>query len=175
VSACYGARTPAPVCDFAETATGAQDFITFLIPPLALNGADVARVRELEATGGRAFEIAGGTERHELLLLNGDESYVESVMLASDFAWSWARFSQGGAQLEELVLVGGRRLSLGGREIIGLPARAAYLVARREGDQLLFETEAGTQSVMLDRQSPALGDLEDEKNGRLISSVVGPR
>ncbi|HZH32736.1 MAG TPA: alginate lyase family protein [Pyrinomonadaceae bacterium] len=166
VSACYGTRTPAPVRVFDATATGAQDFITFLIPPPATDGA--ARVRELEATGGRAFEIECGADWRDVLLL-GDGSYVESAWLASDFAWSWARFSEGGSQLEELVLIGGRRLSLRGREIVGLPERAAYLVARRVGDQLLIETDAGNKSVALGGLSAVLDDLEDETDGRLVS------
>jgi hypothetical protein len=176
VSAFYGTRTPAPVRTFTATArSGAQDFITFLIPPPAKGGASVAQVRELEATGGRAFEIASSDGRQEVLLLAGDESYVESAGLASDFDWVWARFSDGGAQLEELVLIDGRCLSLCGQEIVKLPARASYLVGRREGDQLLIESDAGRQSVALGGLLPALDELEDEMEGRLVSPLVERR
>jgi uncharacterized heparinase superfamily protein len=176
VSTCYGARTPAPVRTFVATADGAQEFITFLIPPPATNGAGVVRVREIEATGGRAFEFDGGARRREVLLVGGGESDAGGAGLASDFAWVWVRFS-GGGELEELVLVGGggRRLSLGGREIVSLPARAAYLVARREGDRLLIETDTGQQSVALERGSTTLGDAKDETDGRLLVSPVAGR
>ena len=175
VSDCYGARTPAPVRAFATTATGAQDFITFLIPPPAANGMGVTRVRELEATGGRSFEIERGTRRREVLLVGDGSIYVESAGLASDFEWSWVRFSHDGAQLEELVLIGGRQLSLRGQEIVGLPARASYVVARREGNQLLIETDAGYKSVALGGLLAARADLEEETDGRLVSPLVERR
>jgi hypothetical protein len=175
VSDCYGARTPAPVRTFATTATGAQDFITFLIPPPAANGMGATRVLELEATGGRSFEIECGTSRRREVLLVGDGSYVESAGLASDFEWSWVRFSHDGAQLEELVLIGGRRLSLHGQEIVGLPARVSYVVARRVGDQLLIETDAGHKSVAPGGLLAARADLEEETDGRLVSPLVERR
>ncbi|HLL74671.1 MAG TPA: hypothetical protein VK421_05355, partial [Pyrinomonadaceae bacterium] len=106
-------------------------------------------VRRLEATGGHLFEIAGAGRPHYDVLLAAAGAYAESGRFASDFEWSWARFSRDGQTLEELVLVNGRRFSLYGREIVRLANRTAHVHARRDGGRLLVETPAGRKSVGL--------------------------
>ncbi|MCA1850327.1 MAG: heparinase II/III family protein, partial [Acidobacteria bacterium] len=110
VSRQYGARTPAPVLTFTAQATtdgtGVECF-TFMIPRAASETA-FAQVREVEATGGRLFEIDASDVARDVLLmcdddLVGDERLVESKRLASDFRWAWARFSRDNGALEELV------------------------------------------------------------------------
>jgi len=150
VSRSYGAREKAARLVFAAEAEGAAEFYTFFLPRSAASGAEAARVRRLEATGGHLFEIsAGGAGRACDVLLASAGVYAESGRFASDFELSWARFSPGGQSLEELVLVNGRRFSLYGHEIVRLANRTAHVHARRDGDRLLVETPAGRSSVSL--------------------------
>ena len=145
VSRHYGAREAAPLLSFEAAATGPREFHTFLLPRAA--GAARAAVRRLDATGGRLFEISRGGAGHYDVLLASAGAYVESGRFASDFEWSWARLSDDGATVEELVLVNGRRFSFYGREIVRLRNRAPYVVARRDGERLIVETGAGASIV----------------------------
>ncbi|MCA1615397.1 MAG: heparinase II/III family protein [Acidobacteria bacterium] len=151
VSRCYGSRERAPVLSFEAETSGGGDFYTFLLP--RADGAGAGRVRRLEATGGHLFEIErGGGGDYDVLLASAG-SYAESGRFASDFEWAWARFSNQGATLEELVLINGRRFSLYGQEIVRLANRASFVVARRDGDQLALETGAERKSVKLSGQT----------------------
>jgi hypothetical protein len=149
VSTCYGMRVPAPVGRFAFEGSGKQELCTFIIPRRVK---DVpARVRELEASGGRAFEIRVDGFRDVLLI--GDGSTVEAEGIASDSKWCWMRFSDEGVSeggelddrflmrdaLQEVVLIEGGRLRLNDEEIVGLPERVESVVARRVGGALRFE------------------------------------
>lgn len=137
VSRCYAERAPAPVLVFSREAKGATEFVTFLMPRRASEQA--AKAREMNAVGGRAFEVRDAD--HLDLLLISDGRTVETERIASDFAWTWMRFNRD-HELIELVAVNGRRLALDGQAIVDAAERAGYLVARRAGDQLLIETDA---------------------------------
>lgn len=161
VSRQYGARTPAPVCVYDSTATGAQDFYTFMLPHAAGESAHAAQARKVEATGGELFEIERGVGAGDCdVLLMCGEDYAECGRLASDFEWAWARFAGGcdaRATLEELVLIGGRRFSLDGQEIVWLTERAAYVVARRDGERLLLDIDGRKETVHLAGRYSVIG------------------
>src|SRR5205823_6525268 len=69
VSTCYGARNPAAVLVFSTRGVGNQEFVTFLVPRAVQ--AHKTRVREVEARGGRAFEVWDGPIQDVLLLGTG--------------------------------------------------------------------------------------------------------
>lgn len=146
ISRCYGEAGSAPACAFTITeARGAQDFITFLFP----RRAQAARVelREVLAVGGRAFAArdANGTD----YVFIGAGGLIEAERFASDFAWGWVRLGEGGAMLDELILIGGRRFIFDGQEIINAPERAEYVYARRVGDELRAEVNNQVLAVRL--------------------------
>lgn len=114
VSRCYGAREAAAVYGFHTEAEGAQEFVTFLIPRDA--GEDVVRVREIKAEGGRAFEVMDG-ERRDLLILRGHGPMVETAQVTSDCEWAWLRFAPESLIVAEMLLLGGRALSINGQEL----------------------------------------------------------
>jgi len=154
VSERYRARRNAPVYIFSTSGEGAEEFITFLLPRGAAQTGG-ARAGEIEAVGGRAFELrsAGGdlqadgepdVAAHDLVLI-GDGGLVESSSLASDFAWTWARFAGETGELTELVLIDGSRLHLGACELLRAPARIGYLWARRAGDEWELDTDAAEE------------------------------
>ncbi|MDQ1525034.1 MAG: hypothetical protein QOE47_2958 [Pyrinomonadaceae bacterium] len=150
-SACYGEAVPAPVCTLAF-AGGAQEVFTLLVPRGGAQDKESAletSTREIEAVGGRAFElrIAGGATRDLLLVRAEGASAIETARLASNFAWTWLRFD-GDDETEprELIAVGGGSLSLDGREILRARqsgARLNYVTARRAGDEFTADTDAG--------------------------------
>lgn len=146
VSHCYAERETAPVYAFSTQANGSEDLLTFLLPRSKSESSP--DVREVEAIGGRAFEIAGESGHDVLMIKSGERA--EMARLASDFEWTWARFAAGGATVpEELVLIGGRWLELGGREVLRSGRRINYLIASRVGDQFRIETDDGVLQLRL--------------------------
>ncbi|HEV7860135.1 MAG TPA: alginate lyase family protein, partial [Pyrinomonadaceae bacterium] len=156
VSECYRQHRPAPALVFSREAAGAQEFVTFLVPHGAGENLKT-RAREIEATGGRAFEVLGARTRDVLLISKG--GMVLAARLATDFELAWARFSSETGTLEELLLlgasVGGRSLSLDGQEIFHTASRTSYLFARRVGERLRVETDEEKYDVRL-----TMGDVE---------------
>lgn len=147
----YGEVVDAPVCTFA-LAGGAQadveEVITLLVPR---GRAAHTAAREIEAVGGRAFELNGEGGARDLLLLRreGGASLIETARLASDFEWTWLRFGRDETEPRELIAIGGRSVRLDGREILRAPARLNYVVARRAGDELGVETNPAGEDLFI--------------------------
>jgi hypothetical protein len=147
VSKCYGEKTPAPVYDFSVTTRSDEEVITFLLPQ-PINRSQGRRIKEVEAIGGRAFEFSEENALDIVMICDGHR--VETARLASDFAWTWARFSSENGNIpEELVLIGGSKLELEGREILSSARRIDYLVASRVGEQFRVETDDGVLDLRL--------------------------
>ena len=136
VSNSYGERTAAPVYTFELQATGPQEFVTLLFPRGARD--ERIRVRMLASKGGQAFEIRDGATR-DLLLVG--HNLTEAANFASDFQLSWIRLAPETSDLDELVLLNGRRLCLAGQEIVNSSDFITYLSARRSGHELRGETD----------------------------------
>jgi hypothetical protein len=76
--------------------------------------------------------------------------------MASDFELAWARFASARARTpEELVLIGGQTLELGGREMLKSGKRIDYLSISNLGDEVRLETEQEVFNIR-----PSTGDLE---------------
>src|SRR5882762_1694490 len=100
VSQCYGERAAAPGFVFSATASAGTDFVTFLVPQTL---SERLLVHEIEAIGGRAFEVVGESAHDIVMIKTGNR--VETARLASDFDWTWARFSGEDESVpQELVL-----------------------------------------------------------------------
>jgi uncharacterized heparinase superfamily protein len=151
VSDCYGGREEAPVFAHTLVSHGSEELLTILLPEeVGTQGKTV--VREIEAINGRGYEInKDGT--HDVLLVtpSGDAQYYESVetaRMASDFEMTWVRFADEHArEPEELVLIGGSRLNLEGREVVNSTGTIPFLVATRIGNHYRVETEAGVIEI----------------------------
>ncbi|HKG62241.1 MAG TPA: alginate lyase family protein [Pyrinomonadaceae bacterium] len=149
VSYCYGSIGEAPVARFSTRVVGDANLITFLLPQ---NGALQANltVREVEAINGRGFEVSheGGFDVVMIATAPGRE--VETERLASDFAWTWARFSNHEDRMPtDLILLDGAVLKLEGREMLKSSARLSYLVAQRIGEEFSVETEGTVLNLRL--------------------------
>ncbi|HEX8163309.1 MAG TPA: alginate lyase family protein [Pyrinomonadaceae bacterium] len=145
VSSCYGQRTPAPHFVFGVKAGGAQEFVTFLIPRRPR--ASRVCVREIDAAGGRAFSVEDDEAGTRDLLLVGAGQPIRAGRVTSDFEWAWLRFERAESSPRELVLLGGRRLSLDDREIVAAAGPVARLAARRRGDA--WESDEGVDATVV--------------------------
>jgi hypothetical protein len=137
VSRCYGAREAAPVCTRSLTTTRPFDSLVFVLPHGAA-ARRASRLKELEAEGGRAFELRRGGWRDLLLVRAGAGDEVKTSAVASDFDWAWLRFSEAAGALEEFVVIGGLRLRLDGREVVAgddATGNISHLSARRDGER----------------------------------------
>lgn len=135
----YGERSQAPVCIFSQQLNGCSEFVSLLIPRRGHE--PKAHAREIDAEAGRAFEILDGDSLDVLILGRG--ALAKARHIASDFEWSWARFTQAGKALQELVLRGGgQNFYVDGHQVVLAGGRIGYLVARRIGRDLFVETDA---------------------------------
>ena len=144
VSHCYGRRTRAPVWAYSAVSKGNTEFDTVIFPRC---GADPDRVtmREVEAVGGKAYEIRKGEHRDLVLIKDAAARRIQTVHLVSDFKWAWARFPLTTTELpEELVVIDGRTLELNGREILMSARPINYLVASRLGNKFRLQTSEGS-------------------------------
>ena len=99
-------------------------------------------MNEIEAIGGRAFEVAN--ENWLDIVMIRDRERVETARLASDFEWTWARFSRDNPSVpEELVLVGGKTLQFQDHQVLQAGQPINYLAARRVDGQFQVDTDKG--------------------------------
>lgn len=84
VSQCYGRKERAKAARFTAVLAGGKDIISFLLP--RQNGFEWL-IKEIEASEGRAFEVAGGKAQDLVMIRSGK--------------WVWKRFVDG--QLQETI------------------------------------------------------------------------
>ncbi|HEV7744026.1 MAG TPA: heparinase II/III family protein [Pyrinomonadaceae bacterium] len=147
VSQCYGSSEAAPVWTFSTKSLAKgndpAELITLLLPT-AGRGSGKFQVKEVEAIGGRAFEISAGDHCDLLMLRNRGSQRVETVRLVSDFNLSWARFSrESEGELLELLVLDGQYVQLDGKEILRSAKRVQHLVASRVADRFRVESSEG--------------------------------
>ena len=145
VSHCYAQKDPARVYAFSALLSGAHDAVSLLMPRTAQAR---WRVTEIETIGGRAFEVINDNWLDIVMIRNRER--IETARLASDFEWTWARFSHADTPiLEELVLIGGRTLELQGRQVLQAGQHLKYVAARRIEDQFQVDTDKGAFDCQL--------------------------
>ena len=135
ISTNYRKRSVAPVCTFTVEAEGTQEFITFMIPRTERQ--DRVSVSIPDHVTGKAFEIRD-TQTRDVLLIGQGQSLETG--LDSDFQLTWMRFNVESSSLDELVLIGGRRLIVAGQEIINASQFINYVEGRRVGDEIRCDT-----------------------------------
>ena len=151
VSHCYAERAAARAYAFSTRIMGNDEIVTFLLPQqLGKNW----QVTEIEALGGRAFEVAHENGLDIVMIRTAER--VETARLASNFEWTWVRFSRDSSKLpEEFVILSGQDLELEGRKILRSARFINYLTASRQGDQFRVESDEGVLDLSL-----SLSDLE---------------
>jgi hypothetical protein len=129
--------------------------VTLLLPNSGV-GSSKFEVKEVEAIGGRAFEISHADHCDLVMLREVRSPRVETVRMVSDCNLSWARFSRNGDRdLVELLVMDGQRIDLDGKKILSSAQRISYLVASRMGERFQVETSEG----LMELDFP-MGDLQ---------------
>ena len=140
VSHSYGQKAPSRIYVFSTQLGGSRNAFSFLLPRTAQAHWGVS---EIEAIGGQAFEVANENWLDIVMIRSGQR--VETARLASDFEWTWARFSQADTSVpQELVLVGGKTLQLQGRQVLQAGRPFRYLTAQRTGSHFHVESDKGS-------------------------------
>jgi hypothetical protein len=179
VSEAYGALERAPVRVFEARTVGTQDLITFLVPRRAEEGR--VQVREIEAEGGRAFEVLDEATR-DLLIMGVEASAAGEVK--SDFAWAWASFHSKGNHLKKLWLLAGSTFSLSGKELVKAEESISYLYLGLAGATLIVETDArasltlasmGARRLILNNEEFEVSGEVIKLQGGLVDSVERAR
>jgi Heparinase II/III-like protein/Heparinase II/III N-terminus len=155
VSHCYGAMEPARLYVSSVSLKSDGEIVTFLLPQ-DTSVTKESQIREVEALGGKAFQVTHDRGLDIVMLRNSKAARVETERLASDFEWTWARFAAPQQTTPtELVLINGEMLELQGREILKSTKRIKFLIATQVGEKLSVETEAGMSDLSL-----TMNDLE---------------
>ena len=129
VSHCYGERVAAPVCVFSAAAEGAFEIVTFVLPA-------ESRVAQIEVSGGRGFEVRSEHSRDVLIVKDTrNTGAVGMPSLISDFEYTWLRTKSSGGTPQEVLLLGGRRLELGGEKIVESAQRVEYSFSSTDSDK----------------------------------------
>ena len=147
VSHCYASREPSRLYVYSAETAGNERFVTFLLPRLETAS---YVVREVEAIGGQAFELTHEKGLDIVMIRRGSSERVEMKRLASDFAWTWARFSDSEARAPaELVLLNGSMLAIEGKQVLqprdqrdAVGRRIEYLAVVRRDDEFLIDSSS---------------------------------
>ena len=149
VSCCYGSMEEAPLARFSTRIAGNASIISFLLPQARALKSNLT-VREVEAINGRGFEVSHEGGSDVVMIASGSGAQVETERLASNFAWTWARFSNREDRMPtDLILLDGARLKLEGREMLKSSAGLGYLVAQRIGEEFRVETDGTVLNLRL--------------------------
>jgi hypothetical protein len=139
VSTNHGNKRPASFMRYLSTGDGTQEFFTFIIP--FAHGQQPPEVIETAVERGRAFLIKynGYTD---IFVLNDGGDILDNGVFASNFRHSWARLRDGETAPDELVLIEGDRLNVGGNEVLKIE-ESSYASIRRYGDEYYMKTVYG--------------------------------
>ena len=155
-----------------------DEVITVLIPTSAEeSGLSLdRRVEEVEAIGGRAFEITS-RDHCDLLLIRDrrGSAQVETVRMISDFNWAWARFERnedGRGKLSELLVMQGQHLRLDGREVLKSENTINHLVAARIDDRFRVETNDGLMDLSFPIEDLTQLFAESNQRSHSVSPAV---
>ena len=139
ISKNHGNKRPASFMRYLSSGEGTQEFFTFMMP--FANGQTPPEVTETMTENGRAFVIKynGYTD---IFVLNDRDGFIDNGVFASNFRHSWARLRDGETEPDELVLIDGDRLSVGGAEVLKIE-ESTYASIRRLGSEYYIKTGNG--------------------------------
>lgn len=150
----------APVSAFSSPVNGEGELLSFIFPKSISRGCQYS-VHDIEAIGGKAFEVSH-PEGIDVVMIRGDNcNVVETAQLSSDFEWTWVRFPAADALPQEFVLLNGQSLKLSGSEFLQWKECIQYSAGHASGETFRVDTPDGNFDFRLpitDRGSN-VGDL----------------
>jgi len=138
VSHCYAERAAAPVRVFTASAEGDFDIVTFLLPQSSAAGLEKTSVKPVDTSGGRGFELQTAHGRDVVILRDRAAGLAQMAAITSDFDCAWLRFVDGNPTPAEIILLGGQRLELDGRQIVDLSERVEHSCLGKDAVQRLY-------------------------------------
>ena len=136
VSHCYGERAQAPVYVFSAPAEAKAEITTFLLPDLK---SGQFKVEEIDVSGGRGFQLLNKNFRDMLIIRDhGNTGVTQTASVISDFEYSWLRFYGNDSAPTELVLLGGQKVEVTGKQIVELRERVEYAWLRKDAEQGMY-------------------------------------
>ncbi|HKE55915.1 MAG TPA: heparinase II/III-family protein, partial [Pyrinomonadaceae bacterium] len=143
VSHCYAQRSAARVYRFSASLGGGRSALTLALPRTS---GSRWTVRAIEAVGGQAFALAN--ENWLDLVMIREHEKVETAQFASNFEWTWARFSRKESALpQEIVLINGQNLLFEGRELLQAPQPMSYSYLHRVDDKFRVESDGPNREI----------------------------
>ncbi|QQS33833.1 MAG: alginate lyase family protein [Acidobacteriota bacterium] len=138
VSRVHGNKKNAAYCRYSAAGVGKQEFFTFLFPVIG----EAPNVSEVPVDFGRAFVVRTPNFTDLFIFADNQSESTDNGIFASNFRYSWARLSDNGQLPDEMLLIRGDSLSIGGMEIFaGQPLEFAHI--RRLGKELYISTNEG--------------------------------
>lgn len=139
ISRNHGNKRPASFMRYLSSGEGTQEFFTFIMP--VATGQIPPIVTEAAIENGRAFVVKynGYTD---IYVLNDGYGVIDNGVFASNFRHSWARLRDGESAPDEMVLIDGDMLSVGGSEILKIE-ESSYASIRRYGSEYYIQTVHG--------------------------------
>jgi Heparinase II/III-like protein/Heparinase II/III N-terminus len=137
VSHCYANKEPSPLYIYSAPISGSERLVTFLLPRTKTARYEV---REVKAIGGQAFEVTSEKGLDIVMIPASKPGVIEMDRLASNFAWTWARFSDCEKSAPvELVVLNGSALTVEGKQVLQADRRVEHLTAVRRHDEFLID------------------------------------
>ncbi|MBX3298137.1 MAG: alginate lyase family protein [Acidobacteria bacterium] len=150
VSEAYGNKINAPLVRYHTVGRGPQEFFTFILP--RTKSQPVPLVSEVELAGGRAFVIRYSSFV-DLLVVGDGSRKLRTEAFITNMELTWARLSDGATMPEELIAIGGNRISLAGMPVINSEKRVEWLTARRFGSDLHVLADGDAFSIRISTDS----------------------
>jgi heparinase II/III-like protein len=145
VSHCYAQKEAARVYVLSALLGDARNIVSLMLPRTAQARWSVS---EIEAIGGQAFEVTNEKWLDIVMIRAGTR--IETARLASDFEWTWARFTRDNPLVpEELVLIGGKTLQFQDHQVLQAGQSISYLAARRVDGQFQVDTDSENSGCKL--------------------------
>jgi hypothetical protein len=131
---------------FMAKGDGMQEFYTFILP--VDRSTAPPEVSEVPMVNGRAFVIKYSGYTDVFVYSDNPGEMIDTGIFETNFKYSWARMSEGESVPDEIVLVDGDRLAIGGKEMLDIPA-LNYASVRRLGTELYIHSNTGRSTRSL--------------------------
>lgn len=146
ISKNHGSKINATFMRFVSRGDGTQEFFTFILP--VDNDVVPPQVMEIPSRSGRAFVINyyGYTD---IFIFNDEPGQsIDTGLIDTNFKYSWARLRDGERVPDELILIDGDKLRIGGVDVFDT-CFGNYASIRRLGNDLNIKAESGHWSRTL--------------------------
>ena len=142
VSHCYGTSEPAITMSYTDSIEGDSQVVTFLFPKDQARGTEF-QVHEIDASGGRAFEVKH-SRGFDIVILRGGSEGVNAKRISTDADWVVVRFGEDSTIPAQILLFAGSNLQIDQSAMFEAVGQIEYLAATRDGERFLIDCDVST-------------------------------